>query len=241
MMMYVNGAYQSTLLSGLTGVVHGFSPRSLGDARIQANTEAFVRRVTGADTRVIGVRQVHGADVVMADAYSPRTIPGADGVITMLPNTVAEVHVADCVPLLLVDPIAKVAAAVHAGWRGTLSGIAGVAVGKMIDAGAASTHIYAAIGPHIGRCCYTVGQDRAEMFLAAFGADERNAMEASDGWRLDLGFINRQELIKAGIPPDHIDAPVTCTSCQVDKFFSYRKDTKETFGEIIGIIGYTEK
>lgn len=238
-MMYVNGAYQSTLLSGLAGVVHGFSPRSLGDARIPAHTAEFVRRVTGNDTRVIGVRQIHGADVVVADASSPRTMPGADGVVTTLPHTVVEVHVADCVPLLLVDPIAKVSAAVHAGWRGTLSGIAGNAVRKMIGAGANGAQIYAVIGPHIGRCCYTVGQDRAEMFLTAFGDDQRNAVEASDGWRLDLGFINRTQLVSAGIPADHIDAPLMCTSCQIDKFFSYRKDTKETFGEIIGIIGCT--
>lgn len=238
-MLYVNGAYQSTLLNGLTGVVHGFSSRALGDARIPANTTEFVRRVTGRDAKVVGVKQVHGADVVIAEPDSPRTIAEADGVVTVTPNSVAEVHVADCVPILLVDPHAGVAAAVHAGWRGTLAGIAGRAVRKMTEAGAAAGHIYAAIGPHIGRCCYTVGAGRAEEFVAAFGADERKAVRSTAGWHLDLGYINRTQLAGAGIRADHIDAPVVCTSCQVDRFFSYRRDTRDTFGEIIGIIGCT--
>lgn len=239
-MIHVNGVYQSMLFSGLPGVVHGFSSRSLGDARVPENEAEVVRRITGTDTRVIGARQVHGADVAIADSRSPRVIPDVDGVVTILPDTVVEVRVADCVPILLVDPIAKVAAAVHAGWRGTLAHIARHAVEKMIRAGATGENIYAAIGPHIGRCCYTVDVDRAEMFLTAFGADTQNAFLAPDGWRLDLGFINRTELIGAGVPAHHIDAPIMCTSCQVDTFFSYRKDTKDTFGEIIGIIGCTK-
>lgn len=237
-MKYINGAYQSTLLTGLSGLVHGYSSRELGDARKSEYAKTFVRRVTGKDTKMLRARQVHGANVVSAGADAPEVIPEADGIVTTAKNIVLEVHVADCVPLLLVDPVAKIIAVAHAGWRGTFGRIARNAVDKMQEAGAMPEHIRVSVGPHIGRCCYVVDEARAQSFLVEFGTDDRIAVASADGWHLDLGFVNRNELLAAGITQEHIDAPVMCTSCQIDKFFSFRKDTKETFGEIIGIVGY---
>lgn len=237
-MKYINGAYQSTLFTGLPGLVHGYSSRALGDARKPELAKTFVNWVTGKDTKMLRARQVHGANVALVGAGSPDVAPDADGIVTTAKDIVLEVHVADCVPLMFVDPVAKISAVAHAGWRGTFGRIARNTVDKMREAGAVAENIRVSVGPHIGRCCYVVEETRAQSFLNEFGFDERIAGVSHDGWHLDLGLVNRNELLAAGITEDHLDTPVMCTSCQIDKFFSFRKDTKETFGEIIGIVGY---
>ena len=238
-MIYTNGKGQSTLLSGLPGITHGYSDRTLGDGRIATNTDAFIKTVIGTTRPVIRGQQVHASDVAVVDATFPRTVSGVDGVVTADPSVMLEVHVADCVPVLLADPVAKVVAAVHAGWKGTLAGIVQNAVTRMTQQGATPATIYASIGPHIGRCCYAIGSDRAELFAKKFGNDPLIISNSGDTWYADIGYANRQLLLTAGVTQVHIDAPVTCTSCQNDRFFSFRKDTKETFGEIIGVIGIT--
>lgn len=137
------------------------------------------------------------------------------------------VLVADCVPILMVDPKKRIVAAIHAGWRGTLGNIAASAV-KIIG-----KDIFVSIGPHIGPCCYTVPKDRADSF--------NDTCTYFDGanWHLDLGCANRLQLTEAGVPAAHIDTPVVCTSCQSDIFYSYRKDTKEAFGEMLGFVGFS--
>ena len=238
-MIYTNGVGTSKLLSGLPDILHGFSDRTLGDGRIPANTDTFIARVMGEARPVVRGAQVHAASVAVVDASSPRTVPGVDAVVTSDPAIMLEVHVADCVPVLLADPQAKVIAAVHAGWKGTLAHVVTNTIDRMREKGATTENMYAAIGPHIGRCCYAIGSDRAEMFRNTFGNDPRIVSGSGDSWYLDIGFINRQQLLASGVLDTHIDAPVLCTACQVDRFFSFRKDTKETFGEIIGVIGLT--
>lgn len=231
--------YQSTLLSGITQVVHGYSTRVFGDGRLPENVEAISRRLTLGKRPMVRGQQTHGNEIAVADISSPHTVSDVDGLVTRDTGIVLEVHVADCVPVLLTDPEAGIVSAVHAGWKGTLSHIVRNAVTSMVDAGAMPRNIYASIGPHIGGCCYTVPDSRAAGFLSVFGDDARIAVKYTDEWHLDIGFANRLELLEAGVPADHIDAPVLCTSCQVDTFFSFRKDSKETFGEIIGVIGLT--
>lgn len=227
----------SSLLSELKGVVHGYSTKAFGDARNPEQAEAFIQSVTGRKTPYVKARQVHGANIVEVTNDSSLLIEDADGLVTAQKNLLLEVHVADCVPILFVDPEAHICAAVHAGWKGTRSHIVKNAVEQMVLLGADVTHIYASIGPHIGGCCYTVPVDRIAEFESAFGNDPRMCFESEGQWHLDLGYANRKELLNIGLLPDHIDAPIICTSCKSDIFFSYRKSTKETFGEIIGVIG----
>lgn len=229
----------SSLLSGLKGVMHGYSTKKYGDARKPENANTFIRAATGRDIPYTKAQQIHGAVIAEVNHTSPSVISGADGLVTAEKNTVLEVHVADCVPILFVDPDAGVSAAVHAGWKGTRSHIVKEAVEHMKRLGADVSRIRASIGPHIGGCCYTVPVERVHEFEAAFGADPRIAFQSGNNWYLDLGYANLKELLNAGIVPEHIDAPITCTSCMSDTFYSYRKSTKETFGEIIGVIGCT--
>lgn len=239
MLILTNDVYQSTLLSSVPGLVHGYSTRSSGDARDAVNARAIVRRVTGTDKPLVRAQQIHGNGIAVVDASSPLSIAGVDGLVSQSADILLEVHVADCVPVLLVDPEARIVSVVHAGWKGTLSHITRNALNRMIELGAVLSRIRASIGPHIGRCCYTVPEDRATQFFAAFGSDPNIIAKDNDTWHLDVGSANRSELLQVGVTPDHIDSPVVCTSCQVDIFYSYRKDSSETFGEIIGVIGFT--
>lgn len=237
MLNLTHDIYSSPLLSKLSGVMHGYSTRTYKDARIHENAQAFVRKVIGSDMPFVKAQQVHGAVIADVTNVSPLVIPGADGLVTHEQNILLEVHVADCVPILFVDPDAHVCAVAHAGWKGTLLQIAKRVVMRMQEKGARIGNIRVSIGPHIGGCCYTVPVERVREFQNVFGNDVKIAFELKDGWHLDLGYINLKELIDTGIAPEHIDAPITCTSCQIDTFYSYRKSTKETFGEIIGVIG----
>ncbi|MBI4066312.1 peptidoglycan editing factor PgeF [Candidatus Gottesmanbacteria bacterium] len=216
--------YQSSLLSGFPTIIHGFSSRAAGDMRQGTINRKLFARALGFDEPPVFARQTH-SNAVPGDGLVSSTYPVA-------------VTTADCVPVLLVDLQARVCAAVHAGWRGTLGGIMGHAVEAMTRIGAQKERIYAAIGPHIGGCCYGVPEERAKAFIDRFGTDEKMVFNVNGAWHLDIGWANYRQLIEAGISPDHIDAPPTCTSCQNNEFFSYRKDSKETYGEMTAVIGF---
>jgi len=147
----------------------------------------------------------------------------ADALITNLPNMVLTILTADCVPILLFDPVKSAIGAVHAGWKGTQHSIVVKTVDMMQrEYGSNPKDIIAAIGPSIGGCCYEVGDDVADNFTEYQGG----AMtEAGDGkYFLDLKSINADQLIKAGLNSSNIETTPICTSCQSNKFFSYRKE-----------------
>lgn len=238
MLQEINGiGFQSALLSQLTGVIHGFSNRSAGDMeRSSHNRDVFARKL-GLKISPVLPEQVHDNRIQTVDKQSIGIVSGVDGLVSR--DVPVAVVAADCVPVLLVDPVGHVCAAVHAGWKGTLGGVVGNAVGEMVRIGGDVRRIYAVIGPHIGLCCYNVPGDRIRLFENRFGRDEKMASKIDGRWHLDIGWANYRQLLDEGIAADHIDAPPTCTSCQNDTFFSYRKDSKETYGEMMAVIGLT--
>ncbi len=228
--------FQSTLLFHLDGVIHGFSNRLAGDMENnKENRDTFGSRLGLRDSPILP-EQVHDNRIQTVDRLSVGIVPGIDGLVSR--DAPVAVLAADCVPVLLVDPVGHVCAAVHAGWKGTLGGIVGNAVGEMVKIGADIRRIYAFIGPHIGLCCYDVPEERARLFKDRFGRDEKMAARIDGRWHLDIGWANYRQLTGIGISPEHIDAPLACTSCQNDTFFSYRKDSKETYGEMMAVIGF---
>lgn len=193
-----------------------------------------------SDPDMIFPEQIHGSGVAMVKrSDTGKIIEGVDGLVSADPVTLG-VRVADCVPILAFDEEAGVIGAAHAGWRGTLGNIAGSLIGKMAELGAQAKHIRVILGPHIGMCCYDVPKDRAMKFLSEIGSDDKIASFFENNWHVDIGFANFVQLVTAGILPENITAKVVCTSCQVDTYFSYRKDMKSTFGEQLGII-WTQK
>lgn len=222
--------------------VHGFTTRRDGDMRQKEPRTAFFSSLLFTHEHIILCEQTHGNGVATVDTSHLGTrIPGVDALVypgyTDEAPRVLAVRVADCVPLLFVDTKTHTIAAAHAGWRGTAANIAGATIAAMEHAGSDARDIHVTIGPHIGACCYTVDDTRARQFEAAFpGANV--VRKIGNDYTINMGNANRLQLVNAGVEKAHIEDANVCTSCQVDTYFSYRKDTKESFGEIVGFIGW---
>ena len=129
---------------------------------------------------------------------------------------------ADCVPLILVDVRNRIIGLGHAGWRGTLAGMADALVTAMRDqCGADADAIVAVIGPSIGPRVYTVGPEVVDLFTKAYPDDELIVTENGET-RLDLWAANVRQLVRAGIAEDAISCAGICTYEQGDRFFSHR-------------------
>lgn len=232
------GYYESSLLTSVN-IEHAFSSRELGDMRIEANRRKFLTVYGLDDYSLVMPQQVHGDVISAVNDTSEKEISGADGLVYRKQGNqkiALGVVTADCVPILAADPKARIIGAAHAGWRGTLNNISRHLIEAMHELGADSKNILVSIGPHIGACCYNVTKERADKFIDQFENDAKAISFWDDGWHLDLGYMNFLQLIKSGIPQKNIYVALACTSCQHDKWFSYRKDTKESFGEMLSFI-----
>jgi YfiH family protein len=197
-------------------------------------------------THVATLTQVHGRDAVVVRAElsaGSRQGPGrpaADILVSQDSETALAVRAADCVPLLIADPDTGAVAAVHAGWRGTAAGAATAAVEALArEFGTRPRNLIAAIGPSIGACCYEVGPELIDAFLAAGHSRERVARwfmtPAHARPRLDTWAANRDQLMSAGVLEDNIHISGLCTASNVDVFPSYRVE-KERTGRLVGVI-----
>jgi hypothetical protein len=185
-----------------------------------------------------------------------------DGWIATEPGTLLGIQTADCIPVLVVDVRQRIVAAFHAGWRGTLARIVERGVGRMrAEFGSQPRDLTAAIGPGIGRCCYSVGEEVRMEFASQFGYADALFEEVFDldpikekypmlfltarapghsnlgpSLHLDLVEANRRQLVDAGLAADKIYALNRCTSCDTKRFFSYRAEQGFT-GRMLSAIG----
>lgn len=161
-------------------------------------------------------------------------IEDCDALITDQSGIMLTVLTADCVPILLFDPVQKVVATVHAGWKGTYQSIAAKTVQKMHTIFQSDPQdIRVAIAPSIGVCCYEVGEEVARHF---FDDPEAYIAKENGKYMLNLPHINQQQLLKAGLEADHIELSDICTACEVDSYFSYRKE-QGCSGRFMSMIG----
>lgn len=188
------------------------------------------------------ISQVHGTGiaVIHKGAAEPWTPPTADGIVSDDDRVAIGVRVADCAPILLADTTRPVVAAVHAGWRGTMQGIAGVAVASLVrEFGCRAGDLIAAIGPCLGPCCGEMGPEVVDMFRAAGHDDGRIARwfetGASGRPYFDLWRANREQLEGVGLRPDRIFASGLCTRSRADLFHSYRAKGSGA-GRMLGVI-----
>ena len=170
-------------------------------------------------------RQVHGARVVLASACAESPPPEADAVIARGGGPPVGVVTADCVPVLVACEQGRSVAAIHAGWRGLAAGVieAGIDALRRMEPRA---ELRAAIGPHIGPCCYEIDAPVLDA-LRHFDAELDAAIAPSrpGHHRLDLGALARAALVRAGVSRDRIGAlERACTSCDAGRFHSYRRD-----------------
>ncbi len=199
-----------------------------GDARDAVlENRARAARAIGADPdRLVGLMQVHGADVVEVTApWSPGSGPRADAMVTVRPDVALGIITADCAPILLADVEAGVIGAAHAGWRGAAAGVIEATVAAMVRLGASPAAIVAAIGPCIGQGSYEVGPDLRDAVLAQepeharfFAAGHREAH-----WQFDLAGYCTARLATAGIRS--VGALALDTAADESMFFSYRRRT----------------
>ena len=155
----------------------------------------------------------------------PKDYTDIDGLITNEPDIILGTFYADCVPLYFYDPVKKVIALSHSGWRGTVLGMGRVTIGKMKEAfGCNPQDILAAIGPSICKDCYEVSEDVAEEFAKAFPGKENDLLLAKDNqkYQLDLWKANELLLIDAGIKREHLQITDICTCCNPQYLFSHR-------------------
>ncbi|BDC51881.1 hypothetical protein F183_A41960 [Bryobacterales bacterium F-183] len=157
-----------------------------------------------------------------------------DALVTNVAGTAVSIRTADCVPVLLADPVHHVVAAVHAGWKGTSKAIVQRAVERMTaDFGTRPGHLVAAVGPAIGECCYEVSADVGVQFTR-YGVE----IPKEGKPHLNLAQINRMQLVEAGVA--QVDVLDVCTKCEATLCHSFRRDGERS-GRMHAVIGiYTE-
>jgi len=195
----------------------------------------------GAET-VVTAYQVHSATAVTAEGAWPGDAPLADGVVSVTPGVVCATLAADCAPILLSDPQARIVAAAHAGWKGALGGIVEATVEQMVSLGANRGRLRAAVGPCIGPKSYEVGPEFLERFVEANRAYEGFfGPGASPGKRMfDLPAFVLGRLAAAGVGLSEWLGRDTCAEPQ--QFFSNRRALKQgepDFGRLMSAIMLT--
>jgi YfiH family protein len=204
---------------------------SVGDDRrnVERNRELFLASHGIGPADLASPQQVHGN--VVRRVSEPGSYPDCDALVTNAPGVFLTVSHADCVPILLYNPVAVAVAGVHAGWKGTDAGIAAVALHTMEEEfGAPPSGTLAYLGPAAGPCCYQVGEDVAARF-------DREFVRAVGGkYYLDLKQANLQQLCSAGVFPRNVEVSPHCTICRPDLFHSYRRDGDHS-GRMMAVIG----
>jgi polyphenol oxidase len=229
-------------LSVLPGIAHGFFTRRGGVSEgiyaslncgpgsgdspeaVQENRARVARHLSAC--KLVSAHQVHGTTAVIMDDDAPAARPKADALVTATPGLALGVLTADCAPILLADARARVVGAVHAGWRGALTGVAEAALDAMESLGAVRQHIHAAVGPCIGPSVYEVGPEFEAEFLKHDPANARFFARHDAGARptFDLPGYIAHRLRRAGVAA--VVAASICNHTAHREFFSYRGSQK---------------
>ena len=194
--------------------------------RVSKNRKRFLSALHLEHAPLITLRQVHSNRVHIIDDISGQWNQSeGDSLVTQIANVALSVQVADCLPVLIADPVKQAVAAVHSGWRGTLSGILLKTIREMErNFGCNPSTLLAAIGPGIRACCFEVGPEVADLFDKAYpGCCVACSVEERPGkFLLDLVKVLDTQLNLAGVKPEHRSDLSTCTRCNPTEFFSYR-------------------
>ncbi len=212
------------------GAEHFFGTRlsSVSVTPGRASLPGALHRERGASV-ILSVKQVHGTDTLVLDSpvEQGQVFDGGwDALVTDQPGVMVTVRTADCVPVLLHDPVRRVVAAIHAGWRGAVAGIVPKTVALLVSRfGATVKNMRMAIGPSAGPCCYEVDEPVLTRLRDVF--PEWHSVVAPvnpQKARLDLRAFVRRQALADGLDAERIATVNACTICQPDLFFSYRRE-----------------
>jgi YfiH family protein len=247
-----NGVWFGTFANlSNSGIKHGVSTRlgglsqppysalnlgiKTGDAAaiVQANRNLFCQAAGVIADKLVTAQQVHGDRIYIVEAGDAgrgrmgyeTSIPDTDALITNVAGIPLMLFFADCVPVLIADPVKKVVAVSHAGWRGTVAKIGQKTVLTMQDKfGTDPNDCLAAIGPSIGPCCYEVDKTVIDALQSSFSWWEDVVVPRRDRWMLDLWETNRRQLQDIGVKADNITISGVCTACNTELFYSHRAE-----------------
>lgn len=235
---------------------------------VAANRRLLAEAISGsAETPLMTLKQIHSSVLVLAGAGCGLAAKGpkADGLMTDEPGVLLGIQTADCIPVLVADRKRRAVAAFHAGWRGTVKRIVETGIGRMrLEFGSQPEDLTAAIGPGIGACCYSVGDEvmsefesqfayAGELFYTVDSADEvRNKYpmlfltQRAPGHspmgpflHVDLVEANRRQLLDAGLKAGAVHVVGGCTSCDRELFFSHRA-SQGYAGRMLSVIGISD-
>ena len=223
------------------GWVNGNRPRFTGDSEdIYAGfRHELAVSCEAEESSFVFPRQTHSDRIAVVNSENfANTIDDTDALITSEKGLFICVQTADCVPVLLFDPVKKVVAAVHAGWKGTISKIAGKTVAKMTETfGCSPADIVAGIGPSIHMHAYEVGPEVVEAVEANFSNSPallKPSMNSGHAY-FDLWEANQTVLLEAGIREENIEVIGLCSFEHADLFYSARRDGSDTGRMVSGI------
>jgi len=199
------------------GILHGTTTRPMGNMRLPKNTHALFNRLNIDEKNVARFKQIHSDKLLTISSLKDiQTTQEADGWIVTGTHLGAAILTADCVPLIVWDETASVIGLAHCGWRGVAQRLPAKTVQQLKNAGAKGK-IYAWVGPHIQTCCFEVQDDVAIQFL--LDIQERNGKKF-----VNLNQAILRQLTQEGLSATDIAFDTSCTCCQPEQFFSFRRD-----------------
>jgi purine-nucleoside/S-methyl-5'-thioadenosine phosphorylase / adenosine deaminase len=239
---------ESDALGGIDFIVHAFVTRWGGISqgafenlnfsfregdpadRVERNWETLSTAFEVPRRQFFVVNQVHEDRILLIDEEHPKPSDNQllqyDAIVTDRPGLAIGIKTADCVPILVVDPVRRVIGAIHAGWKGTSLGIAAKAVDALADRYLSKpSDLIVALGPAIGSCCYQVDEAVFESMKGQSGRDSLFRPCREKGrWMFDLVLANRLQLEETGVLAGNIFTAGFCTACRGDFFFSHRRE-----------------
>jgi YfiH family protein len=216
---------------------------TVGDERsnVVENRERSFRFFNRDVRSIYDVWQIHGTTTICTN--SPRDLDAphikADAIFTNNPDVTLFMRFADCVPIMIFDPIKKVTGIIHAGWKGTVNDIVGKSIQSIIRTyGCEPENLIAGIGPSIGPDHYSVGEEVREQVDANFDSYSQNILDRIDGKiHFNLWLANQYLLQKQGVKS--IECSRICTACHTEDWYSHRAENGSTgrFGALIALKG----
>ncbi|MBI4067506.1 peptidoglycan editing factor PgeF [Candidatus Gottesmanbacteria bacterium] len=221
---------KSSNLNQFKGLFHGFS--TISDGNFKTLEQKAVTSLGFANKSLILAEQVHGNKIGIVSNNVSETLKDVDGLVTKIKGLILGIKAADCLPIILYEPMSEIIGIAHAGWRGTLVNISQNIVISMEQLGANRKNIIAVLGPHIRDCCYIIDEQRKNLFeqrLASQGLPLRGYLTSKNNkFYLSLAKINIDQLKRVGLKKTNIEEIRLCTYHRPELFFSFRRQAKES-------------
>ena len=218
----------------------GFGTRYLGDGRRIDNIFNFFNNNGISYKKIVIPEQIHSTNVSVFNSSlvdNIEKISETDGVITKETNSILTVITADCSPIMFVEKQQGIIGISHQGWRGSVKRLGQKMIKKIVELGGKKENIFVAIGPSIGECCYGIEDERYYQFVSEFDGYADKIFHRRQGkLHLNLSLLNYLQIKEVRIPENQIDHFPFCTRCDKKRFFSFRRDKKEDYGEMMSFV-----